>query len=192
MAMAGLPWIKVWTVVGAHPKVQRLEKELGIRDALGVVVRLWCWTADYCPDGEISAESMTIAVRVARGEATRRGNEAVTQALILCGFIDRVPQGFRVHDWSEMQTVHVETVEKKREQNRLRQEKHRKKLEEEEARRNALVMRDVTRDGERDVTPGHAGEKRRVEKKETREDLRPFPCNSQPSIPPLGVVRGDT
>ena len=51
--MAGLPWIKVWCVIGHHPKVQRLERELGLTDGLGVVIRLWCWTAEYYPDGDI-------------------------------------------------------------------------------------------------------------------------------------------
>lgn len=158
--MAGLPWIKVWTVVGQHPKVQRLEGELGIKDALGVVVRLWCWTADYCPDGEIPTDHAESAARAARGDATRRPVGSVIDALSGCGFLDRTPTGFRVHDWHDMQTTHVERVEKQREQARERQARHR-------AARNAPVTRDVTRDGHAAVTGSNAGDKSREE--ESRE-----------------------
>jgi hypothetical protein len=170
MAMAGLPWIKVWTVVGKHPKVQRLEKDLHVPDALGIVVRLWCWTADYCPDGEIPEGSIGAAMVAARGDATRKRGDDVLSSLVSSGFLDRTPDGFRVHDWDEMQTNHVEAVEHRREQNRARQAAYRKRKEEEQAARNAPVTRDVTRDVTDRVTPSNAGDKRRED--ETRQEER--------------------
>lgn len=149
--MSGLPWIKVWTAIGNHPKVQRLEKELGVRDALGIVIRLWCWTADYCPGGDIPAGDGDAAARAARGEGCRKTTRAVLQALVVAGLLDRTPDGFRVHDWDEMQVRHVEEEEKRREQARLRKARQRQRA----ANEPVTVTRDVTRDmgdESRDVT----------------------------------------
>jgi hypothetical protein len=137
--MSGLPWIKVWTAIGNHPKVQRLEKELGVRDALGIVIRLWCWTADYCPGGDIPAGDGDAAARAARGDACRKTPKVMLQALVTAGLIDKTPLGFRVHDWDEMQVRHVEEEEKRREQARDRKARQR-------ARETVTVTRDVTRD----------------------------------------------
>lgn len=112
--MAGLPWIKVWTAVRDHPKVQRLERELGVKDGLGIVVRLWCWTADYHPGGEMPEADGNTAAKAARGDATKRSPDIVLAALVGSGLLDRIPGGFRVHDWDDMQTKHVEAEEHRR------------------------------------------------------------------------------
>lgn len=119
--MAGLPWLKVWTVVANHPKVQRLEKELRVKDGLGVVVRLWCWTADYCPGGDIPESDATAAAKFARGDTCRTPFAVMLEAFVTVGLLDRTPTGFRVHDWHDMQTVHVEAEEKRRAQAAERQ-----------------------------------------------------------------------
>ena len=142
--MAGLPWIKVWTVIGDHPKIQRLEKSLGVADALGVVVRMWCWVAEYHPDGEVPKEHVGTLARVARGRL-RCSPERVEAALSECGFLDTCVSPdtlVRVHDWADMQVAHLDAIERKRAQSRERQARHR-------AKRNAdgvTVTRDVTRD----------------------------------------------
>jgi hypothetical protein len=139
--MAGLPWVKVWTVIGEHPKVQRLERELGIKDALGVVVRLWCWTAKYYPDGDIPAADRDAVGRAARGDLALLPSR-VTQGCVTAGFLDAIPTGYRVHDWAEMQTTHVEAEEKRKAQSRERQAKYRER----HGIGNATVTRNVTRD----------------------------------------------
>jgi hypothetical protein len=179
--MAGLPWIKVWTVVGRHPKVQRLERELGLRDALGLVVRLWCWTADYHPDGEIPEHDADGMVADAIGDlaidaahVTHR-NARVTQALVTAGFLDPVPGGYRVHDWQDMQTVHVEVEEKRKAQARERQARFRSK-------RSVTGERDVTRD----VTRDSVTEMEREKEKE-RETTTPAAEDEPvllPTLPP--------
>lgn len=166
--MAGLPWIKVWTVVALHPKVQRLEKELRLKDALGVVVRLWCWTADYAPEGEIPESDAPTAAKFARGEACRTRPADMLSAFLAVGLLDHVPGGYRVHDWHEMQTKHVEAEEKRRDQAAERQRRFREK---EEARRsaerdsNAPVTRDVTRDVTVTSVTREEGEEDKREKK---------------------------
>lgn len=125
--MAGLPWIKVWTRVTGHPKVQRLERELGVRDALGIVIRLWCWAADYAPDGEVDEAEALTACRFARGDACRTRPEDVLSSFVSVGLLDPVPGGFRVHDWADMQTRHVEAEERKKAQAAERQAAWRKR-----------------------------------------------------------------
>jgi hypothetical protein len=171
--MAGLPWIKVWTAIGAHPKVQRLEKELGLKDALGMVVRLWCWTADYCPSGDIPEADGPSAAKAARGDACRKSPEDVLRAMVTSDLLDRTPEGFRVHDWHDMQTIHVDAEEKRKSQARDRQAAYR-------ARHGIGVKvtpvgpRDVTRDVTRDSVTEREREKE-TEKEATtppRIDMR--------------------
>jgi hypothetical protein len=157
--MGGLPWIKVWTVLGRHPKVQRLERELGIPDALGVVVRLWCWTADYHPGGDIPHDHAEGMASVAAGDACPSVCHAdVTLALVTAGFLDAIPGAYRVHDWDEMQTTHIEADERRKAQARERQRKHR-------AKGNVTDERDVTRDVTRDSVTEKEREKEREKKK---------------------------
>lgn len=175
--MSGLPWIKVWTVVPQHPKIQRLERELAIRDALGMVVRLWCWTAAYHPDGDIPAGHADSMAEIIAGDAVPADpdgrvtrNARVTQACVTAGLLDPLEGGFRVHDWHEMQTVHVEAEEKRRAQARERQARLRERRS---VTSNAPVTRYVTRDS---VT-----EKER--EKESREEKNQKPCAEPEEAP---------
>jgi hypothetical protein len=167
--MGGLPWIKVWTVVGQHPKVQRLEREMDIPDALGMVIRLWCWVADYHPDGDIpeaDAESMASAVTLKRCVGVAA--EFVTRACVTAGFLDRIPGGFRVHDWAEMQTAHIDSAERKKEQARERQRKFRSKRSVTDKR---YVTRDVTRDS---VTEKEREKEKEIENKKQQHGGLPL------------------
>jgi hypothetical protein len=183
--MAGLPWIKVWTRVTGHPKVQRLERELGVRDALGIVVRLWCWTADYAPGGTVSEGEALTAARAARGDATKASPSTVLDALREAGLIDRTPDGYRVHDWDEMQVRHLEAEEKRRAQARERQAAYR-------ARHGITTkvtpngMRNVTRD----VTRDSVTEIEREIKTEASDQV--VSLNSRSFSPPLGGAGGTT
>jgi hypothetical protein len=180
--MAGLPWIKVWTRVTGHPKVQRLERELGIKDALGVVVRLWAWTADYAPDGEIPEAEGLNAAKAARGDATRRPLADVLWSLVDVGLLDRIPDGYRVHDWHDMQTVHVEAEEKRRAQGAERQ-------------RNWRARHEVTtRNGLRNALPNGDSvteKETEKEKEKERETDQTVSGNSIPSLSSLIVSGGE-
>jgi hypothetical protein len=169
--MAGLPWIKVWTAVRDHPKVQRLERELGIRDSLGVVVRLWCWTADYHPGGEIPESDGVTAAKAARGDACRSTPARVLEALCVAGLLDRVPGSLRVHDWEDMQTRHVEADERRRALAAERQSRYRE--------RHGNASRNASRDG--DVTQASVTEKEkeREKKKEAASSPPRIPTQAQ-------------
>lgn len=175
--MAGLPWIKVWTRVTGHPKVQRLEKELRVKDALGVVVRLWCWTADYAPDGEIPEGEAMAAAKFARGDACRAALDGMIEALVSVGLLDRIPSGYRVHDWHDMQTVHVEAEEKRRTQAAERQRKYRAKRD---GVTHSHALRHASRNGD-SVT-----EKETEREKETETD-HVVPLNPRSSFSPFNV-----
>jgi hypothetical protein len=167
--MSTLPWIKVWTAIPKHPKVQRLEKELRIKDALGIVLRLWCWTADYHPSGDVPREDLLGAAKEIRADSCRRGAAEVVRGLENCGFVDVIPSGYRIHDWHEMQTKHVEQDERKRSQAAARQAEFRARKAAAESNSNAEVTRDVTRDVTL-VTERYLGPKTRQDK--TRVDER--------------------
>jgi len=174
--MAGLPWIKVWTAIGDHPKVQRLEKELGVRDALGLVVRLWCWTADYCPSGDIPSADAPAAARAARGEACRKASSVVITALVTAGLLDPTDSGYRVHDWHDMQTTHADAEEKRKVQAAARQAAYR-------ARHGIGVK--VTPSGNRDVTRDVTHNSVTEIEKE-REIEKEIPCASVSRLPAQG------
>jgi hypothetical protein len=170
--MSELPWIKVWTAIPRHPKVQRLERELGVKDALGIVLRLWCWTADYCPGGDLTDTDATEAAKQIRGGSCRRGASEVVRGLVTSGFLDKISDGFRVHDWYEMQTKHAEADEKKRAQAAARQAEYRRRKALADAARNAEVTQDVTHNVTRNVTQVVTLQSR---EDKTREEKRAFP-----------------
>lgn len=182
--MAGLPWIRVEVILPHHPKVERLEKELGIEDGLGMLVRLWCWTASYYPNGEIPGSAEETLARVVAGPlAARDVTLPVTQALVTCGLLDRRAAGYAVHDWQDFQVAHVEHAEKKRAQNAERQRRFRG--------RNAHITRDITRDVPRDGNaPSRGrGEERRGEK---RREEKKKPLSLSRAEPAPGLVRPET
>ncbi len=145
--MAGLPWIKVEVALPNHPKIERLEAELGIADGLGLVVRLWCWTAAYYPDGRIpKASSVTMARNALRGlgEDDGSGNDPVTPAacvtaLVRAELLDAEGDAFRVHDWDDYHAAHADKAAKNRERQARFREKRRTL-----ASRDSDVTRDVT------------------------------------------------
>jgi hypothetical protein len=178
--MAGLPWIKVWTRVTGHPKVQWLEKELRVRDALGIVVRLWAWTADYAPDGDIAAPDSLAAVKFARGEACRTALDGMLEAFVTVGLLDPIPGGYRVHDWHEMQTVHVEAEEKRRVQAAERQRNWRD--------RHGVTVRNGLRNALRNGDSVTEIEKEREREKEKETEKHSPVVSLQPSI--VDVIAG--
>lgn len=153
--MSGLPWIKVWTAIGSHPKVQRLERELRVKDALGVVIRLWCWTADYAPTGDIPTADLAAAAKAARGDACRVPPADIINALVVAGFLDPTDLGARVHDWHEMQTVHVDADEKRKAAAAERQARYRARHgnASRNASRNAEGVTEKEKESEKEKLP---------------------------------------
>lgn len=121
-------WIRVVVKTPSHPKVQRLEKLLGIEDGLGCAVRLWCWTAAYAPEGEVEradVEAMARAVIADVPSLRNAGVTLVTESLVTAGLVDDKGDRYEVHDWLEYQAAHADKAERDREQNRERQRRFR-------------------------------------------------------------------
>lgn len=151
-----LPWFKVTSALVHHPKLMDLEDRLPL-DPLGVVIRVWAFTASYYPDGLIPERAINRlgaeAIRGAEPEKEVTVTDAVT-ALVEAGFLERKTNGLKVHDWDYEQGAHQEAAEKNRERQRRFKEKKR--------------LANVT-----GVTLGNASEERRVDK--IREE-----CNAEP------------
>ena len=81
-----------------HRKAARLRALLGpYSDVLPI--RLWAYAARQHPySGSLSGYSM---IEIEHVIAWRGPREKACKALIECGFIDRVENGFQVHDWTE-------------------------------------------------------------------------------------------
>lgn len=144
-----LPWFRCAVDVCAHPKLGHLESLLGSKDALGIIIRLWCWTAAYAPTGKFPAKQLPALASY----VTRDGRD-VTRELTESGWIEIKQDAVVVHDWREEQGALVRITEQNRQRQRRFRETHRNAL------RNAHTVTRVTRQEE----------KRREEK---REDQKP-------------------
>lgn len=179
--MAGLPWIKVAVVLPGHPKLQMLEKFLGVADGLGVLVRLWCWTATYYPAGEFPASAASTMEKVAAADLSityarmPMGMETggppqpgdVTDALVSSGWLDPMPgevERYRVHDWDDFQSAHADKATREKEQIRERVRKFRNR------KRNASST--VTGNAAETVTGnGVTAEREREREKEKEKEI---------------------
>jgi len=95
-----MAWIELHQTIWTHRKTLVLAAELGIEPDLAVarVVRLWCWSLDNCPDGDLSA----LPAAVLAAGANWTGDPAVlVDALLRAGFLDRQDERLLLHDWWE-------------------------------------------------------------------------------------------
>lgn len=92
-----MAWIESHQELGAHPKLGRLARALGVSrpTALGHLHLLWYWALDYAPSGDISRYRASEIARAAEWE----GKPGVfTKALRDAGFLD---PGQVIHDWPD-------------------------------------------------------------------------------------------
>ena len=81
-------------------RMRNLMFRLGGRSA-ALPIRLWCLAAQVSSrDGRL-AEHSTETLEVALGWSGRRGD--LEQALIEAGFLEKMPEGYRVANWEEDQ-----------------------------------------------------------------------------------------
>ena len=96
-------WLRIDAATLIHPKVGKLSRTLNCsrREALGIVVSLWCATALSRESGMLDgmdAEDLA--------DVCRWGDDGpdVVAALIAAGWIDETPQGLAVHEWMDYQS----------------------------------------------------------------------------------------
>jgi hypothetical protein len=138
--MAGLPWIKVEVATPNHPKLEKLEGVLGVEDGLGIVVRLWTYTASYYPDGRIPKASALAVEKFAMRNLTityggvpgmfQAGGPPehgeVIEALVAAGWLDDDGDYWEVHDWEDFHAAHSKKAEQNRERQRRFRQRNRK------------------------------------------------------------------
>lgn len=79
-------------------RMRKLMFRFGGRIA-ALPIRLWCLAAQESPrDGRL-AEHSTETLERALGWTGRNGE--IEQALIVAGFLEKVPEGYQVRDWEE-------------------------------------------------------------------------------------------
>lgn len=95
-----------------NPKFFDLMSELNVgkRDLLWMLYQLWGWVADHYPDGNlvgVSEASLVYAM-----DSTREP-KAVAQALEKTGFLDTIPDGWHIHDWTEWRAESVRSRQRR-------------------------------------------------------------------------------
>lgn len=90
-----MAWIEYHTQLRNHWKIERLSTALKLDypTALGMVSCLWCWVAEFIPDGNVSKFTDAEIGRACRwpGDAS-----ALKQTLEACGLLDA---DGGIHDW---------------------------------------------------------------------------------------------
>jgi len=82
-------------------RMRKLMFRFGGRSAAALPIRLWCLAAQESPrDGRL-AEHSTETLEMALGWTGRRGE--LEMALIEAGFLEKMPDGYRVPGWQEEQ-----------------------------------------------------------------------------------------
>lgn len=93
-----MAWIESHQTLKDHPKVSGLSAAMSWESdlAIGRLHRLWWWTLDYAPDGDLQkyndaqiASGMGVAIS---------DSKRLVETLVEARWLDREPY-FRVHDW---------------------------------------------------------------------------------------------
>lgn len=95
-----MAWIEFHQTMPRHKKTVRLARELKLsrREAVGLMCDLWCWALDNADkDGtltDVDAEDIADAM-----DYPRKQGDKLVDALITCGYMDRVNGALVLHDW---------------------------------------------------------------------------------------------
>lgn len=95
-----MAWIEFHQTMPRHKKTVRLARELKLsrREAVGLMCDLWCWALDNADkDGtltDVDAEDIADAM-----DYPRKQGDKLVDALITCGYMNRVNGALVLHDW---------------------------------------------------------------------------------------------
>lgn len=99
----GLRWFRVYAEIGHHPKIAYLASCMKVSEehALGLAVRIMCWFAGHRPDG--TAEGLWAgALEAEFGDSLG--------LVVSAQLLDQLDDGYRLHDWTQINGAHVRTV----------------------------------------------------------------------------------
>ena len=83
-----------------HPKTKMLKAAYGKR-GVHALMTLWASTAEKHPDDGVWRNAT--AEDITRAASWRRDPQEFVDALCRIGFLDRLPDGYAIHDWKEHQ-----------------------------------------------------------------------------------------
>ena len=121
-----IPWLQVYSNLPSHPKVSRLADLLGLNHkhvqpeviAVGIVINLWTWAIQNCPNG-----FLTVSTRAIAKACGWTGNpDVLYEALIAADFVES--DGY-IHDWDEYAGLLLEQDENRKAKTRERVKRYR-------------------------------------------------------------------
>lgn len=141
-----MAWIELHQTLPTNRKTMKLKRALRITtaQAVGHVCMLWLWALDNAVDGDLSELSADEIAEVAGWD--EESADKFLEALLSSGFLDG---DMRIHDWGEFSGRLIEQRSIQREQSRIRQQRRREKIQEQDAqaeRDNSVSNASVTRD----------------------------------------------
>jgi hypothetical protein len=170
--MPGLPWTRLYVTFPTGPKAVALGVALQDPWAWKYAVRLWCYSSQQQQDGHFQGPAAVATIETAAGWTGSPGELVTALSLPHIQLLDETDRGFYVHDWHHHGGAHIEKLKKDR-----------KRKKESRSVKRPRSVRGVSAERRKKSEPPSLSHS---------PSLSPVSCNSQPSIPPLGVVRGDT
>ena len=103
-------YIPIWLGLLRHRKTHRLALAGGVstNEAVGWLIRLWTWAAEFAPDGDLGLNDAEI-VHLLDPPARRRG--LAVAALVDAGFLT---EDRRLHDWDDWTGAHLARLGRER------------------------------------------------------------------------------
>lgn len=98
-----MEWLRLDVGFLKHPKVGAFSRGIGVKkDAAAVaILRLLCWAATTCEDGDLSRVHPD---DVAEATELRADPKRVVEALVVSGWLDRDGERLTIHGWEERQS----------------------------------------------------------------------------------------
>jgi hypothetical protein len=114
-----MAWIELHQAIRDHRKVVQLSDALDMPEphVVGHLSFLWLWAVDNASDGRLICSDRVVAKAAAWSGDAR----VFVDALIAAGFLDRIEDGVKIHDWDD----YGGKLTAKREANAERQRKYR-------------------------------------------------------------------
>ncbi len=121
-----VPWIQVYSNLPEHPKIYKLMDLLGLkknRDAVGMIVELWCWVVVNATDGDITR----FPPKAIAGAMEWSGKpQRLYDALVDAQWLDRTKDGrVLVHDWEEYASLLIQSMDNQKKKTRERVKRYR-------------------------------------------------------------------
>jgi hypothetical protein len=120
-----MAWIELHQTLPNHKKTSQFRQVLKIKkaQAVGHLCMLWLWALDAAPDGDLTGFTPE-DIAEASGW-TGKNSQLFVDALQASGYVD---ENLMLHDWDDYAGRLMDKRDIKREQDRIRQQRRRDKL----------------------------------------------------------------